>query len=167
MGLFTRDIESLDDLFAQQLGSIYYAEQQILEALQTMIGAASSRQLKDAFDSHWRQTENQLERLDRVFELHGREPETADCPAIDGLIEEATDLANEIADKDVLDAALIASAQAIEHYEISRYGALIAWAKRLGRQDCASLLQQTLKEEKSTDQKLTELAEQAINRRAA
>ena len=99
--------------------------------------------------------------------MHGQSPKGVDCPAIDGIIEEANDTAGDIADKDVLDAALLASAQAVEHYEITRYGTLIAWAKRLRRDDCARVLQQNLEEEKATDKKLTALAESKVNRAAA
>lgn len=167
MGLFTRDIKNFDDLFLHQLKDIYYAEHQILKALPTMIDNASSSQLREALELHLRQTEHQVERLDQVFGMQGSAPEGVDCPAIDGIIEEAKDVTGEVADKSVLDAALIASAQAVEHYEISRYGTLVAWANRLGKPDCARLLEENLEEEKSADKKLTALAEQVINRRAA
>ena len=106
-------------------------------------------------------------RLEQVFELHGQKPRMVDCPAIDGILDEAEEVAGEVEDKSVLDAALIAAAQAVEHYEMARYGTLIAWAKELGRNDCAALLQQNLDEEKATDKKLTAMAESKINRRAA
>ena len=99
--------------------------------------------------------------------MHGHTPKGVDCPALDGLVKEANEVAGEVADKDTLDAALLASAQAVEHYEIARYGTLIAWAKQLGREDCARVLQQTLDEEKATDQKLTAIAENKINPKAA
>jgi ferritin-like metal-binding protein YciE len=105
--------------------------------------------------------------VEQVFRLHGKEPRMVDCPAIDGIIDEAEDVAGEVEDKSVLDAALIAAAQAVEHYKITRYGTLIAWAKELGRQDCAALLQQNLDEEKAVDRKLTAMAESKVNRRAA
>jgi ferritin-like metal-binding protein YciE len=108
-----------------------------------------------------------VKRLEQVFRMHGQEPKGVDCPAIDGIIAEAKDVAGEVEDKSVLDAALIAAAQAVEHYEITRYGSLIAWAKLLGRSDCASVLQQNLDEEKATDKKLTAMAEAKINRQAA
>jgi ferritin-like metal-binding protein YciE len=108
-----------------------------------------------------------VQRLQQVFKMHGVEVKAVDCPAIDGIIEEAEETAGEVADKAVLDAALINAAQAAEHYEIVRYGSLIAWAKQLGRNDCASVLAQTLEEEKATDKKLTTLAESRINLRAA
>lgn len=167
MGLFTSDIKSLDDLFVHQLQDIYYAEQQITKALPKMISKATDPKLKQGFETHLQETEGQIKRLERVFEMHGHKPKAVDCPAIDGIIKEANETAGEIGDKDVLDAALLASAQAVEHYEITRYGTLIAWAKRLGRDDCASVLQQTLDEEKATDQKLTAMAESKINQKAA
>lgn len=167
MGLFTRDIASLDDLFVHQLQDIYYAEKQITKALPTMIEKATNPQLKQGFQSHLGETRNHVKRLEQVFQMHGHAPKGVDCPAIDGIIEEADEVAGDVADKEVLDAALIASAQAVEHYEITRYGTLIAWAKQLGRQDCASVLEQNLNEEKAADHKLTALAESAVNRRAA
>jgi ferritin-like metal-binding protein YciE len=167
MGLFTKDIETLDDLFVHQLQDIYYAENQITKALPTMIEKATSQELKQGFEAHLAETQNQIKRLEQVFQLHGHTPQGANCPAIDGIIEEADDVAGDVADKTVLDAALIASAQAVEHYEITRYGTLVAWAKQLGRPDCASLLEQNLGEERATDQKLTKLAEGQINQKAA
>jgi ferritin-like metal-binding protein YciE len=167
MGLFTSDIKTLDDLFLHQLQDIYYAEQQITKALPKMISKATDQKLKQGFEMHLQETEGQIKRLERVFEMHGNKPKAVDCPAIDGIIKEANETAGEISDKEVLDAALVASAQAVEHYEITKYGTLIAWAKRLGRDDCASVLQQTLDEEKATDQKLTAMAESKINQKAA
>ncbi|XYD12572.1 ferritin-like domain-containing protein (plasmid) [Methylobacterium sp. NMS12] len=167
MGLFTSDIKTLDDLFVHQLQDIYYAEQQITKALPKMISKTTDPQLKQGFETHLHETEGQIKRLERVFEMHGHKPKAVDCPAIDGIIKEANETAGEIGDKDVLDAALLASAQAVEHYEITRYGTLVAWAKRLGRDDCASVLQQTLDEEKATNQKLTAMAESKINQKAA
>ena len=167
MGLFTRDIKTMDDLFIHQLQDIYYAEKQILKALPKMIDKATSAELKAGFKQHLAETEGQVQRLERVFKMHGAEPKAVDCPAIDGIIKETNEVAGEIADKDVLDAALIASAQAVEHYEMTRYGTLVAWARQLGRDDCAAVLQQTLDEETRTDQKLTQLAESGINRKAA
>jgi ferritin-like metal-binding protein YciE len=167
MGLFTSDIKTLDDLFVHLLQDIYYAEQQITKALPKMISKATDSQLKQGFETHLHETEEQIKRLERVFEMHGHKPKAVDCPAIDGIIKEANETAGEIGDKEVLDAALLASAQTVEHYEITRYGTLIAWAKRLGRDDCASVLQQTLDEEKATDQKLTAMAESKINQKAA
>lgn len=167
MGLFTKDIKSLDDLFVHTLQDVYYAENQITKALPTMIGKATNGQLRQGFETHLRETEGQIKRLEQVFEMHGHKPKAVNCPAIDGIIKEANETAGEVADKEVLDAALLAAAQAVEHYEIARYGTLVAWAKRLGRDDCAAVLQQTLDEEKATDQKLTALAESRVNQKAA
>ena len=167
MGLFTKDIKTLDELFDHGLQDIYYAENQITKALPTMTKKATDPQLKQGFETHLRETEGQIKRLEQVFQMHGRQPKGVTCPAIDGIIEEADEVAGEIADKAVLDAALINAAQAAEHYEITRYGSLIAWARQLGRNDCASILQQTLDEEKITDQKLSLLAEGKVNLRAA
>src|ERR1700709_510591 len=131
MGLFTADIKTLDDLFMHQLQDIYYAEQQITKALPKMMSKATDPKLKQGFEKHLNETEGQIRRLERVFEMHGKKPKAVDCPAIDGIIKEANETAGETSDKDGLDAALIASAQAVEHYEITKYGTLIAWAKRL------------------------------------
>src|SRR5215203_3169829 len=128
MGFFSKDIKTMDDLFVHTLRDIYYAENQIVKALPEMIEKASDPQLKQGFQTHLRETEGQVKRLEQVFRLHGTEPKGVDCPAIDGIIEEAEDVAGEVDDKSVLDAALVAAAQAVEHYEIARYGTLIAWA---------------------------------------
>lgn len=167
MGLFSKDIQTFDDLFVHTLQDIYYAENQITKALPNMIGKTSNSQLKQAFQTHLGETQNHIKRLEQVFRQHGREPQGVSCPAIDGIIEEANDIVGEVADKSVLDAALLASAQAVEHYEMTRYGSLIAWAKKLGREDCAALLQQNLDEEKAADKKLTGIAERAVNQMAA
>jgi ferritin-like metal-binding protein YciE len=167
MGFFSQDIKNMDDLFMHTLRDIYYAEKQIVQALPEMIEKSTDAQLKQGFQSHLRETENHVKRLEKVFQLHGKEAKGVDCPAIDGIIEEAEEVAGEVADKSVLDAALIAAAQAVEHYEITRYGSLIAWAKELGRNDCATLLQQNLDEEKAADKKLTAMAENKVNRKAA
>ena len=162
----TSDIQTLDDLFVHQLQDIYYAENQILGALQKMIGKATDPDLKAGFETHLAETQGQIQRLQQVFQLHGEAPKAINCPAIDGIIREADETSGEIADKSVLDAALLASAQAVEHYEITRYGTLVAWAKELGFDDCAALLQQNLDEEQATDRKLTALAEARVNARA-
>lgn len=167
MGLFTRDIQTLDDLFVHTLRDIYYAENQIMKALPKMMSKANDPDLKQGFETHLLETKGQIQRLEQVFKLHGVDIKGVDCPAIDGIIKESNEIAGEIADKDVLDAALTASAQAVEHYEITRYGTLVAWAKRLGRADCAALLHQNLEEEMATDRKLTVLAERIVNPRAA
>ena len=167
MGIFTADIKTMDDLFLHQLQDIYYAENQITKALPKMISKASDPQVKQSFETHLAETENQIKRLEQVFQALGEKPKAVTCKAIDGIISEANEVAGEVADKDVLDAALIASAQAVEHYEITRYGTLIAWAQQLGKTQVVSLLQQSLNEEKATDSKLTSLAESKINRKAA
>jgi len=167
MGLFSKDIGTLDDLFVHQLRDIYYAEKQIVQTLPEMIEKATDSNLKRGFETHLGETKNQVKRLEQVFKMHGVEAKGIDCPAIDGIIEEADDIIADVEDKKVLDAALIAAAQAVEHYEITRYGTLIAWAKQLGRPDCASVLQQNLEEEKATDAKLTSLAERNVNVKAA
>ena len=167
MGLFTRDVKTMNDLFVHQLQDIYYAEKQLVKALPKMAEKATDKQLKQGFLSHLDETKTHVQRLKQVFQMHGAEVKAVDCPAIDGIIEEADEVAGEVADKSVLDAALIAAAQAAEHYEMTRYGSLIAWAKQLGRNDCASVLQKTLDEERATDKKLSMLAESRINLRAA
>lgn len=167
MGLITKDIQSFDDLFLHTLQDVYYAENQITRALPKMISKASDEQLKKGFDQHLFETREQIKRLEQVFQMMGQSPKAVDCPAIDGIIEEANEVAGEVADKQVLDAALIASAQAVEHYEITRYGSLISWAKQMGRSDVSHLLEQTLSEEKATDQKLTQMAESSVNKKAA
>ena len=167
MGFFSKDIKTLDDLFVHTLGDIYYAEQQIVKALPDMIEKATDPGLKQGFQSHLAETKNHVMRLEQVFKMHGAEAKGINCPTIDGIIEEASDVAGDIADKQVLDAGLIAAAQAAEHYEMARYGTLIAWAKQLGRLDCASVLQQTLDEEKAADSKLTSLAQRGVNAKAA
>ena len=132
-----------------------------------MAEKASDPQLKQGFLTHLEETRQHVARLEQVFKMHGAEVKAVSCPAIDGIIEEADETSSEVEDKAVLDAALINAAQAAEHYEITRYGSLVAWAKQLGRNDCASILQKTLDEEKATDKKLTTLAESKINMRAA
>jgi len=167
MGLFSADIKTMNDLYVHQLQDIYYAEKQILKSLPDMIGKATDRDLKAGLQKHLQETENHVARLEQVFKLHDLKPKGVDCPAIDGILDEAEEISGEVADKEVLDAALIASAQAVEHYEITRYGTLIAWARQLGRDDAAAILQKTLDEEKVADQKLTSVAESKVNRKAA
>jgi ferritin-like metal-binding protein YciE len=144
MGLFTRDIKTMNDLFVHQLQDIYYAEKQLVKALPKMADKATDKELKQGFLTHLEETKTHVQRLEEVFRMFGTEVKAVDCPAIDGIIEEADEVAGEVADKSVLDAALINAGQAAEHYEIARYGSLIAWARQLGRTDCASLLQKTL-----------------------
>ena len=167
MGLFSKDIKTMDDLFLHVVQDIYYAENQIVKSLPDMIDSATNRDLTAALKAHLGETENQIKRLEQVFKLLGEEPEGTDCPAIDGIIEEAQEIAGEVDDDRVLDAAIIAAAQAVEHYEITRYGTLIAWAKDLGRDDVAKLLNTTIEEEKAADKKLTGIAKKKVNLRAA
>jgi ferritin-like metal-binding protein YciE len=166
MGLFSKDINSMDDLFLHTLQDVYYAENQIVKALPKLIDKATNRELSAGLRAHLRETENQVSRLEQVFERLGQSPKGVDCPAIDGLIKEADEVAGEVDDKKVLDAAIIGSAQAVEHYEMSRYGTLIAWARELGHDNVVSLLNANLKEEKAADKKLNGLAEGGVNRRA-
>jgi ferritin-like metal-binding protein YciE len=167
MALFSKSINTLDDLFVHTLQDIYYAEQQIAKSLPKMIEKASDPQLKQGLQQHLAETQNQIKRAEQVFQMHGQQPKGTTCEAMDGILAEAKDILGVANDNDVIDAAIISSAQAVEHYEITRYGTLVAFAKQLGREDCASLLQQTLDEEKATDKKLTALAESRVNRRAA
>jgi ferritin-like metal-binding protein YciE len=167
MGLFTKDIKTMSDLFLHVLQDIYYAEQQIIKALPRMTEKATNRDLSAAFETHLGETEKQVSRLDQTFELVGQSPKGTKCPAIDGIIEEANDIAGEVDNKKVLDAALAAAGQAVEHYEITRYGTLVAWAEELGHDAVAKLLSTTLKEEKRADKKLTAIAEKRLNVKAA
>jgi ferritin-like metal-binding protein YciE len=167
MGLFSKDIKTMDDLFVHTLQDIYYAEKQIHKSLPKMIEKATDPQLKQGLEAHRGETQGHIERLEQVFRQHGAEVKAVNCPAIDGILEEADDLVGEVEDKQVTDAAIIAAAQAVEHYEITRYGTLAAWAKQLGREDCAALLRQNLDEEFAADEKLTKLAESGVNRKAA
>jgi ferritin-like metal-binding protein YciE len=167
MGLFSKDIKTFDDLFVHTLQDIYYAEKKIAKALPTMIEKASDPQLKADFKHHFGETENHILRVEEVFRMYGATPKTTTCPAINGIIDEAEEIAGDVADPQVLDAALIAAAQAVEHYEMTRYGTLIAWARQLGRQDCATVLAKNLAEEKNADSKLTKLAESKVNLQAA
>ena len=167
MGLFTKDIKTLDDLFVHTLRDIYYAEKQIVKSLPDMIKKATSPELKKGLEAHLEETKGHVARLEKVFKMHGVEAKGVDCPAIDGILKEANELAGDVGDKEVLDAAIIAAGQAVEHYEITRYGTLVAWAKELGRTDCASVLNETLEEEKSADSKLNALALRGINKKAA
>jgi len=167
MSWFSKDIKSMDDLFVHNLRDIYYAENQIVEALPSMIDKASDARLKQSFQLHLMETKNQIQRLEQIFNMINLEITSVNCPAIDGIIDEANEVAADIDDKMVLDAALIAAAQTVEHYEVARYGTLVAWAKLLGRPDCANILQQTLNEEKNTDMKLSQLAIGEVNKKAA
>ena len=166
MGWFSDDIETFEHLFVHSLQDIYYAERQIEKSLPDMIAKASDAELKRGFNMHLRQTKAQIKRLEQVFKLIERTPQGTKCPAIDGIIAEANEIASDVGDKVVLNAALIAAAQAVEHYEITRYGTLTSWAKLLGRNDVAKILAMTLKEEKETDKKLNDIAKRKINKKA-
>jgi ferritin-like metal-binding protein YciE len=168
MGLFSKDIESMDDLLLHGLHDIYYAEQEITKALPKMIDQATNRDLAQGLKTHLEETRKQIERLDQVFKKLGKTPQSADCPAIDGLIKEADNTAGEVEDKSVLDAAIIASAQAVENYEIARYGTLIAWAEELGHDEIVRFLTTNLNEEKAANTKLNTVAlRKGVNRKAA
>jgi ferritin-like metal-binding protein YciE len=168
MGLFTKDIETMDDLLLHGLKDIYYAENQIVKSLPKLIEKATNRDLTTGLRDHLEETKNQIGRLDQVFKKLGQEPQGVRCPAIDGLISEADEVAGEVADKEVLDAAIVGSAQAVEHYEIARYGTLIAWAESLGHDDIIRLLNTNLNEEKAADKKLSTVAlRKGVNRKAA
>jgi len=168
MGLFTKDIKTMEDLFLHQLQDIYYAEQQLTKAIPKMAEKATNADLKAGLKSHLADTQNQIERLDKVFAKLGRQPAGTDCPAIDGLIKEADETAGEVDDKSVLDAAIVAGSQAIEHYEISRYGTLIAWAEGLGHDDVVRLLTTNLNEEKAANTKLNTIAlRKGVNKKAS
>ena len=158
MGFFTRDIKTMEDMFLHGLQDIYYAEHQITKALPKMIGLATNRDLSKGLSSHLEETRKQIERLDKVFEKLGKQPSGTDCPAIDGLIKESENTAGEIDDKSVLDAAIVANAQAVEHCEISRYGTLIAWAEALGYEEIVRSLTTNLNEEKAANTKLNTVA---------
>lgn len=167
MGLFSKDIASMDDLFVHVLQDIYYAENQILKSLPDMIEMATNRELTSALKAHKDETEKQIGRLEQAFQLLNLPPKGTSCPAIDGILKEAKEIASEVAEKKVLDAAIIAAGQAVEHYEMTRYGTLIAWAEELGHEAIAKLLATTLKEEKAADKKLSGIAEKKVNRKAA
>jgi ferritin-like metal-binding protein YciE len=168
MGLFTKDIETMDDLLLHGLQDIYYAENQIIKSLPKLIEKATNRDLAKGLKDHLEETKKQVARLDQVFKKLGQEPKGVQCPAIDGLIKEADEVAGEVADKDVLDAAIVGSGQAVEHYEIARYGTLIAWAESVGHDDIVRLLNTNLNEEKAADKKLSAVAvRKGVKRKAA
>ena len=155
--------QTLDTLFHETLKDIYYAERKITTALRKMARAAQSQDLKAAFEMHEQETQGQIERLTQVFELIGKRPRGKTCDAIEGIIAEGEEIMDEFKGSPALDAGLLAAAQAVEHYEISRYGTLKAWAQMLGMNEAVSLLDETLQEESATDEKLTGLAEAVIN----
>ena len=159
--------KNLKDLFSETLKDIYFAEKQILRALPKMAKEASSPELKQAFETHRDQTEGHVERLNEVFELLGRPARGKTCDANVGIIEEAKEIMEDFKGAEALDAGLVSSAQAVEHYEIARYGTLKTWAQELGHNDAAKLLDQTLQEEIKTDQLLSKLATSSVNMKAA
>ncbi|RWO23594.1 MAG: ferritin-like domain-containing protein [Mesorhizobium sp.] len=158
--------KGLEDLFHDGLKDVYYAERKILAALKKMAKGAESDQLTAAFEKHRDETEAQIERLQQVFEIFGKRAQGKTCPAIDGIIEEGQEILEEFKEAPALDAGLVAAAQAVEHYEIARYGTLITWAGLLGLKDAVPLLEETLEEEKATDEALTQLGEASVNERA-
>jgi ferritin-like metal-binding protein YciE len=158
--------KTLDDLFHETLKDIYYAEKKILTALPKMAKAAQSKELQAAFEKHEGETEGQVDRLEKVFGLIDQPAKGKTCDAINGMIDESKEVMKEFRGSAALDAGLLAAAQAVEHYEISRYGTLKTWAKELGLDEAVSLLEETLQEEKKTDEALTELAESAVNQEA-
>lgn len=162
-----RQPKDLNDLFHETLKDIYYAEKQILRSLPTMARNAKAEQLRQAFEQHRVETEGQIERLENVFELIGKTPRGKTCEAILGIIGESKEVMEDFADSQALDAGILASAQAVEHYEISRYGTLIAWAEQLGLTQAVPLLEETLAEEKRTDVLLSRLALAGVNDEAA
>jgi ferritin-like metal-binding protein YciE len=159
--------KTLDDLFLDTLKDIYFAEKQIVKTLPKMAKAAQDPQLKQGFEMHLEETEGHVERLEQIFEILGVPARGKTCDAILGIIEEGKSIMDEFKGSQALDAGLISSAQAVEHYEIARYGTLRTWAEMLGRNDAVRLLEATLKEEKATDEKLTQLAEGQDNAKAA
>ena len=156
-------METFKELFEATLKDIYYAEKAILKALPKMAKKASSKKLQAAFTKHHKETERQVGRLEEVFELIGKRAAGKKCPAIDGIIEEGEEVMKEAKDETIRDAAMLAAAQSVEHYEISRYGTLQAWAEKMGMTEAAALFEATLEEEKLTDATLTKLAESEIN----
>jgi ferritin-like metal-binding protein YciE len=168
MGLFTKDIQSMDDLMLHELQDIYYAEHQITKALPKLIDKATNRDLALALKNHLDETNKQIGRLDQVFQKLGQAPKGIDCPAIDGLIKETDQVMSEVADKQVLDAAIVGSAQAVEHYEIARYSTLIAWAEELGHDEIVRFLTTNLNEEMAANKKLNAVAtRKGVNKKAA
>ena len=168
MGLFSKDIQTMNDLLLHGLKDIYYAENQIVKSLPSLIDKATNRDLSKGLRDHLEETKKQITRLDQVFQKLGQKPQAVQCPAIDGLISEAAEVAGEVADKEVLDAAIVGAAQSVEHYEIARYGTLIAWAEALGHDDLVRLLNTNLNEEKAANRKLSTVAvRKGVNRKAA
>ena len=155
--------KALEDLFHDMLKDVYYAERKILKTLPKMAKGAQSPKLKAAFEKHRDETEGQIERLQQVFEIFGKRAVGRTCPAIDGIIEEGEEILDEFKGSPALDAGLLATAQAVEHYEMARYGTLKTWAGMLGLKDAVKLLDETLQQEGQTDHALTALAEASVN----
>ena len=160
-------MNSLDDLFEHFLRDIYYAEKQILKALPKMARKADSEKLREAFENHLTETEGHVANLEEVFEILGMRARGVTCEAINGILEEGKEIMSEAEAPDALDAGMIAAAQAVEHYEITRYGTLVAWATQLGKTDVVKLLRANLEQEYAADRKLSDLAEKTLNREAA
>jgi ferritin-like metal-binding protein YciE len=161
-----KEPKKLDELFHDTLKDIYFAEKKILATLPTMAKAAQSEELKAAFEKHEAETQDQIGRLEEVFAAIDKKPQGKTCAAIVGITDEGAEIMQEYKGSPALDAGLLAAAQAVEHYEISRYGTLIAWAEELGLEDAVALLQDTLEEEKATDETLSDIAKTAINQEA-
>jgi ferritin-like metal-binding protein YciE len=161
-----REPKKLDELFHDTLKDIYFAEKKILSTLPKMAKAAQSEELKAAFEKHYTETKGQIERLEKVFAVIEKKPQGKTCAAIVGITDEGAEIMEDYKGSPALDAGLLGAAQAVEHYEISRYGTLIAWAEELGLDDAVSLLEETLEEEEATDEALTEIAKTAINQQA-
>lgn len=159
--------KDLNDLFLDTLKDIYFAEKQIYKALPKMAKTANSEDLRAAFEKHYAETEGQIERLEQIFESLGKAARGKTCDAIEGILSEGKEIMEEYKDTPALDAGLLAAAQAVEHYEISRYGTLKTWAAVLGHKDAVRLLDETLSEEKKTDSDLTKLASSVVNAKAA
>jgi ferritin-like metal-binding protein YciE len=160
-------MKNLEELFHHLLKDMFYAEKQIVKALPKMARATENAELKDAFESHLEETKSQVERLEEVFKIIGKTPRGEKCPAILGLVEEGEEVIEKGENDDVIAAGLLAGAQAVEHYEMSRYGTMIAWAEQLGHSKAVPLLKATLKEEKAADEKLNQIAMSVVNREAA
>lgn len=160
-------INSLNDLFHETLKDLYYAEKKLVKTLPRMAKNATSARLKEAIHSHLAETEGHVTRLEEVFAMLDKKPVAKKCEAIEGLVNEADEVFAEIEDAETLDAAIISSAQTVEHYEIARYGTLVCWARQLGMDDVVAVLHKTLDEEKAADQKLSGLAEEYVNQKAA
>ena len=161
-----KEPKQLDELFHDTLKDIYYAEKKILSALPKMAKAAHNDDLRAAFEKHKTETEGQIDRLEQVFQLIEQKPQGKKCAAIEGILEEGQEIIKDYKGSPALDAGLVSAAQAVEHYEIARYGTLRTWAEELGLEDAAKLLQETLDEEEATDQALTQIAESVVNQEA-